>query len=120
MKLKGFQKIDWYIIFDVNMGDNFQRKARLVERGHTTEAPAYIAYASVVSRDSLIISLMIAALNGLKVLSYYIQNSYLTAPLREKACTTFGPEFGLDTGKVILIVRYLYGINSSGHHLESS
>ena len=68
MKLKGFQKIDWHIIFDVNIGDNFQRKARLVARGHTTEAPAYIAYVSVFSRDSLIIYLMIASLNGLKVL----------------------------------------------------
>ena len=114
MKLKGFQKIDWHIIFDVNIGNNFQRKARLVSRGHTTEAPAYIAYVSVVSRDSLIIYLMIAALNGLKVLSYYIQNSYLTAPLREKACTTFGPEFGLDAGKVLIIVRALYCLKSSG------
>ena len=38
VKLKGFQKIYCYMIFDVNMGKNFQCKAHLVAGVHTTEA----------------------------------------------------------------------------------
>ena len=65
------------MIFDVKMGENFRRKARMVAGGHTTEAPATLTYSSVVSRDSVRIALTIAALNNLKILSCDIQNSTL-------------------------------------------
>ena len=41
----------------------FRRKARLVAVGHVPEPPATIMYASVVSRDSVRIALVLAALN---------------------------------------------------------
>ena len=63
MKLKGFQKIDCHMIFDVNMGDNFRRKARLVAGGNTTEALLSMTYYSFVSHDSVRITLKISALN---------------------------------------------------------
>ena len=53
---------------------DFTRKARFVAGGHTTEAPTSITYSSVVSRDSVRIGFLIAALN----------DSYLNAPCREK------------------------------------
>jgi hypothetical protein len=40
--------------------ENFQRKARLVAGGHTTEMPASITYASVVSREFVRIALTLA------------------------------------------------------------
>ena len=43
----GYQKIPCHMMFDIKMED-FCRKARLVARGHRTEAPATITYASVV------------------------------------------------------------------------
>ena len=58
----GYQQIKCYMIFDVKLGENFRRKARLVGGGHTTTAPASITYSSVVSRDSVQIALTIAAL----------------------------------------------------------
>ena len=54
------------MIFDVKRED-FRRKARLVAGGHTTAAPATITYASVVSRESVRIALLLAALNDVEV-----------------------------------------------------
>ena len=79
----GYQKITCHWVFDVKMGENFRRKARLVAGGHMTDTPAAMTYLSVVSRDSVRIALTIAALNDLKVMACDIQNAYLTADCRE-------------------------------------
>ena len=71
--------IKCHMIFDVKIGENFHRKARLVAGGHTTDAPATLTYLSVVSRDSVRIALTIAVLNRLEVMACNIQNAYLTA-----------------------------------------
>ena len=81
---------------------------------HTTETPAALTYAYVVSRDSVRISLTIVALNGLNILACDIQNPYLIAQCREKIWTFSGPEFGSDTGKIFIIKMALYGLKSSG------
>jgi len=75
----GYQEIRCHMIFDIKMGENFRRKARMVTDGHWTETPAALTYSSVVSRDSVRIVLTIAALNDLSVLACDIQNAYLTA-----------------------------------------
>ena len=75
----GYQYVDCHIIFDIKMGENFRRKARMVAGGHKTSTPTTLTYSSVVSRDSVRIAFTIAALNGLKVLTCDIQNAYLTA-----------------------------------------
>ena len=114
---KGHQFIRCHMIFDINFGENFRRKARLVAGGHMTEAPAMITYSSVVSRDSVRIALTIAALNGLQVMSCDIQNAYLTADCRERIWTYAGPEFGSDAGKIMLIKKALYGLKKLGSGL---
>jgi hypothetical protein len=83
----GYQEVKCHLIFDVKMGENFRRKARFVAGGHTTDVPATLTYASVVSRDSVRIALTIAALNDLQVMACDIQNAYLTADCREKIWT---------------------------------
>lgn len=108
-----FQQIKCHLIFDVKMED-FRRKARLVAGGHTTEAPATLTYASVVSRESVRIALTLAALNDLEVKTADIENAYLTAPVSEQIWTVLGPEFGSDAGKRAIIVRALYGLKSAG------
>ena len=112
-----YQKITCHMIFDVNMLDSdgiFRRKARYVAGGHTTETPADLTYASVVSPDSVRIALIIAALNGLDILACDIQNAYLTPQCREKVWTVAGPEFGSDIGKIFIINMDPYGLKSSG------
>ena len=112
---RGHTHIDCHLIFDVKLGENYRRKARLVAGGHKTSVPSSITYASVVSRDSVRICLLLAALNGLNVLACDIKGAYLTAPAREKVVTTAGPEFGPELeGKLLRITRALYGLKSAG------
>jgi hypothetical protein len=101
------------MIFDVKMED-FRRKARFVAGGHTTDTPHEMTYASVVSRESVIIALSLATLNDVDVKMADIENAYLTAPVTEKVLTVLGQEFGDDAGKRELIVRALYGMKSAG------
>ena len=112
--LIGYRQISMHMIFDIKMGENFRRKARLVADGHKTSTPPSITYSSVVSRDSVRIALTIAALNDCKVLACDIQNAYLTAPCREKFWCKAGPEFGSECGKNMIITKALYGLKSSG------
>jgi hypothetical protein len=58
----GYQKIECHMIFDIKMGENFHRKVCMVAGGHTTKMLSSLTYSSVVSRDSVKIALMIAAL----------------------------------------------------------
>ena len=113
-ELVGHQEITTHFIFDIKLGENFRRKARLVADGHKTNTPSSVTYSSVVSRDSVRICLLLAALNDLNVLSGDIENAYLTAPCREKCWTIAGPEFGSDQGKPFIITKALYGLKSSG------
>jgi hypothetical protein len=117
--LVGYQKVNCHIVWDVKLGENFRRKARLVAGGHVTEPPTSLTYSSVVSRDSVRIALTIAALNDLEVLGCDIQNAYISAPCREKIYTIAGREFGSDAGKVMVITRALYGLKSSGAAFRS-
>ena len=111
---KKYQEVRCHLIFDIKLGENLRRKARLVAGSHTTKIPSLLTYASVVSRDSVCIALTIAALNDLDILACDIQNAYLTAPCREKIFTKAGPEFGSLKGKYLIITRALYGLKSSG------
>ena len=52
-KLIGHQEIGLHMIFDIKLGENFRRKARMVARGHTTKTPSSVTYSSVVLRDSV-------------------------------------------------------------------
>ena len=113
-ELYGYEEITVHMVFDVKMGENFRRKARLVADGHKTKPPSSVTYSSVVSRDSVRICLLIAALNDLDVLAGDIENAYLTAPNREKKWTRAGPEFGHEEEKVFIITRALYGLKSAG------
>jgi hypothetical protein len=115
----GYQMIDCHLIFDIKLGENFRRKARMVAGGHMTETPSSITYASVVARDSVRIALNVAALNDLQVFSCDIQNAYLSAPCREKVWTYAGHEFGSNAGKIMIIKEALYGLKSSGAAFRS-
>jgi Reverse transcriptase (RNA-dependent DNA polymerase) len=108
----GFQEIRCHMIFDVKM--DLTRKARFVAGGHLTEPPSSITYSSVVSRDSVRLAFLLAALNGLDIMTCDIGNAYLNAPCREKVWFVAGPEFGSRQGTVVKVVRALYGLKSSG------
>jgi len=108
----GSALIDLTIVFDIKM--DFSRKARICARGDQTDPPSAITYASVVTRESVRIGFLVAALNDLKVLSADVAGAYLNAPCAERVHTYLGPEFGDDAGKLAVIKKALYGLRSAG------
>ena len=110
----GYAKIGLHMVFDIKLGENFRHKARLVAGGHKTTVDPVLTFSSVVSRDSVRILFLVAALNDLDVKSCDIQNAYITADNREKRYVIAGPEFGSDKGKVFIVRKALYGLKSAG------
>ena len=101
------------MIFNVKM-NGLAQKAQLVARGHTMDTPSPVTYSSVVSRDSVCIAFLVAALNDLDVMSVDIGNAYLNVPNKEKIWTVARPEFGTEQGAVFIITCALYGLKSAG------
>jgi hypothetical protein len=102
------------MIFYVKVG-SLKCKARYIAGGHTTNAPAAMKYASVLSWKSVHLGLLIAGLKGLSILSADKKNLYLTSPCLEKTYTVLGQEFGPHRqGWKALVVLALYGRKSAG------
>ena len=78
----GYEFIRTNIVFGIKM--DFTQKARFVADGSTTEVPSEFTFASVVSRDSVWLALLYAALNDLDILSADVAAAYLNAPAGEK------------------------------------
>jgi hypothetical protein len=58
-KPKNYKFVSTHMVFDVNLGENYRRKARLVADGHKTDAPtSTITYSSAM--------IVVRALFGLK------------------------------------------------------
>jgi len=111
--IPGYKMIPGHIIWDVKM--DFTRKARYVAGGHWSDPTKAMTYLSIVSRESVQIALLIAGLNELEVQLTDIGNEYLTAPTTEKCYVVAGDEFGPELkGRVLNIVRALYGLKSAG------
>ena len=107
----GFKKITCHLISDVNF--DLTRKARYVTGGHLTDPPTHMTYSTVVSRESVRICLTVAALNGLDISACDIGNAYLNAETQEKVYFIAGSEWRDKQGRVVVIVRALYGLRSS-------
>ena len=111
----GSKEIKYHMIFNVKF--NLTRKARLVAAGYMNEVPAYTAYSPVISRETLRICFMLAALNGLDIMMGDVGNAFIQAKPREKCHVIitddqlFGPSA---IGSKAVIVRALYGMKSSG------
>ena len=73
-----------------------------------------MTYDSVVSCETFLIDLTIAALNDLQVKCGNFLNAYIAAPIMELICTTFGTEFRNNQGKMAIFVSALYGLKSIG------
>ena len=78
----GWKQVTGHLVWDVKM--DFTRKARWVLDGHKTPDPIGSTYAGVVSRESVRIALIYAALNDLDVIAADIRNAYLQAPSSQK------------------------------------
>ena len=79
-----------------------------------TNAPATTTYASIVSRETVKIALMITAINDLEAELFDILNVHIETPVTKKVWTTLGPEFSKDSRKTAVIVRGLHGLKLAG------
>ena len=87
----------------------------MVAHGNMTEATKAKTFASVVSRDTVRLFFLLAALNNLDPLSKDIQNAYLAAPNKEKVWTKFTDQLGREyNGGRAIVAKALYGLRSSG------
>ena len=112
------QFMQCHMEFNVKMED-FRQKVRLVAGGHMTKEPVTIMYASIVSRETARIALIIATLSDLEVKLGDILIVYEQAPVAEKMWITLGLEFGKDAKKTAVIVRAFYGQKSAGAAFRS-
>ena len=78
-ELVAYEEITGHLIFNVKLSESFRIKARFVADGHLVETPASITYSTVVSRYSVRILLLAAALNDLDVMVSYVKNAFLSA-----------------------------------------
>ena len=102
-----------HMIFNNKMED-LRCKVRLVARGQMTKSLATITYASIVSRETVTIALMIATLNDLEIKLGDILNACVKAPATEKVGTTLHHEFGKDARKTAVLLKALYCQKSAG------
>jgi hypothetical protein len=79
----GFKEILCHLVFDMK-SDLLARNVRFVTAGHLTDPPKESTYSSVVSRDTVCLFFLVAALNDLDVLACDIQNAYVNAKTSEK------------------------------------
>ena len=66
------QYIRCHMVFDVKMED-FCRKAWLAAGGHAMKDPAILTYASVISRETVQIALLLAALNDIDISRWCVE-----------------------------------------------
>ena len=92
---------------------DLSRKLHYVVVGYLTDPPSSMTYASVVSRDSVGIAFLIAAMNDLKILVGDIQNIYLHTNTKEKLYFYASSEWKADEGRPLVIVQALCGLKSS-------
>lgn len=83
-KLTGYQEITCHLVFNLKLKMDFAQKTSCVLNGLKTDTPSSFTYSSVVSRDSVRLAFLLAALNDLDIMSCDIGNAYLNAPCREK------------------------------------
>jgi hypothetical protein len=106
------QKIRVHFVNDVK--HDLRLKSRLVAEGNLTAPLKDSVYSGVVTLRSLRLCMLLAELNGLKVEAADIGNAYLEAYTKEKLYVVAVPEFGDRQGNVMIIVKALYGLRTSG------
>ena len=92
--------------------EDLRRNSRLVSVRHGTKPTSDITYASVVFRETVRISLKLAALKYFPVKVADIQNAYIVEPVTEKIWIVLVREFCEDVGRRAIVVRAIYGMNS--------
>ena len=109
---KGYCRIKVHLVFAVTFDG--RHKARLVADGHLTPEPIENIYFGVVSLRNLRLVIFLGKLNNLDLWGADIGNAYLDAFTDEKLYIVAGPEFQELEGYILIFLKALYGLKSSG------
>ena len=109
---KGYHRIKVHLVFAVNFDG--RPKARLVEDGHLTHEPIENICSGVVSLRNLRLVKFLGKLNNLDIWGADIGNTYLEAFTDEKLYIVAGPEFQELEGYILIFLKALYELKSSG------
>ena len=111
-KPSGYTMIRTHMVYDVKHDGRY--KARLVADGNMTKIPLESVYSGVVTLRSIRLILFIGEHNDLPLWATDVGNAYIESYTSEKVCTVAGEEFGELEGHLLVIVRALYGLRTSG------
>ena len=109
---KGYHRITVHLVFDVKFDG--RHKARLVADGHLTPEPVENMYSGIVSLRNLWLVIFLGKLNNLDIWGADIGNAYLEAFTDEKLYIVACPEFQELEGYILIFLKALYGLESSG------
>ena len=90
------------------------RRARCVSGGHMTNDLEVDLYSGVVNLETARLAFVATVLMDLNVVAADIARAYIQALTIEKVFVIAGPKFGADEGRILIIVKALYGLKSSG------
>ena len=110
--LKGYHKIKVHLVFAVMFDD--RHKARLVADGHLTPETIENIYSGVGFLKSLSLVIFLCKLNHLELWGADIGNAYPEAFTDEKLYIVAGPEFQELEGHILIFLKTLYELKSSG------
>ena len=106
---EGYQFIKLLWTFDVKFDG--RKHARLVGGGHMTERlNVEDLTSSMIQVDSIRLGFIAADMMDLDILAGDINSDYIQAYTKEKIYTIAGPEFGPLQGRILIIVKALYGL----------
>ena len=109
---KGYHRIKVHLVFAVKTDG--RHKPRLVAGGHLTPEPIENIYSGVVSLRNLRLMIFLGILNHLELWGADIGNTYLEAFTDEKLYIVAGPESEELEGYILIFLKALYGLKSSG------
>jgi hypothetical protein len=107
----GWQFAPMHMIFDIKADGRF--KARLCVGGNVLDVSTHTTYSSTIQDLSVRLLMVIAAQNGLHMMTADVANAFCTAPNMEKVWSIAGKEFGDKEGAKVSLKRALYGTRTA-------